>query len=222
MRMRNIIIVVCLICVCGAVYGQGTEAQDSIRAIGGWGSIPLLFAAGLPIWVDGITIANGFEVGFVVSTASTALLSGIGALSYSSSADYAAYLTAVGGIATGTILGLPFVLSAISIALVPVAFIIDTVFVYGPATNYQSSLTALLLDLAVEAPNIANTYYGGGAPWGAVITPAIWMLGLGITGLALGSDEPIALGIEDTRGNPIHILPLTTQSGGGVLVHYSY
>ena len=220
-----------IIVVIAAVMGNSPQAnahegQNVVRiisGIGGAGLLPLgafVFLSGNGSNEEEFAFAFGvssFLVG--AGTLTGSLLHGL--LGNNSPHDYSVILTVSGAIATGVVLTLPYTLALIPAVLIPVTFIIDTLFLYGPLTDYRASLTGLLIRVIPTIPGALNeTYYGKGVVLGAVVPPAIWLLGLGIVGLALGDSDPLAINNDD--GSTIRFSPLYGPDSAGFTINYSY
>ena len=226
MKKLLVIIVVIAAVMGNSPQADAHEGQNVVRIISGIGGTALLPLAAYVGLSEGGANDREFITAFVLSTAivgtgtlSFALASG---LSGHSPHDYSAILTVSGAVATGVALTLPYTITALTAIAVPIAFIIDTLFVYGPYTDYRISLGVELVRIIPQIiPTILDTgYYSKGIVWGAVITPAVWVLGLGVLGLALGDDDPLAIHNDD--GSTIRFSPLYRSDNTGFLISYTY
>ena len=232
MKKLLVIIVVIAAVMGNAPKADAHEGQEVVRTVsivGGlvWMGLPLLFLE--PSGPDGslrFNFKNDFSAAFAISSIIVGSASVFGAplsiwLSQSPH-DYALMLTVVGATSTGLLLTLPYTLTVLAAVSIPVAFVIDTLFLYGPYTGYRVSLGVDLIRLIPTiAPTILDTgYYSKGIAWGAVIAPAVWVFGLGVVGLALGDDDPLAINNDD--GSTIRFSPLYSPDNTGFLIHYTY
>ena len=96
----------------------------------------------------------------------------------------------------------------------PLAFIIDTVFTYGPVTDYNQSIGMAIIDgMGPVILNIGEIWYGNSSMWAATLPAIVWLLGTGITGLAIDNGQV-------TTSDEPALTPLLSPSYIGLSIQY--
>ena len=124
--------------------------------------------------------------------------------------------TIAGATAVGVALLGPF----LPYALVPIAFLVDTLFIYGPLHGYQKSLVKSIVDSLNNTftnfdQNIAQGWYGSASMWAATLPPIVWLLGTGIIGLSLDDVQTVS-----TAPDKPALTPVLSPSYIGLSIQY--
>ena len=211
---KILLLVICLLVAVAPVYAQ-VNGKEVLAHISTWGGLGF-GGAGIAI----VTYSPPEESAFgAVEIAYGASLIGAGMYSFLVggipffAGDVDAFAIA-NTIAGATIAGIALIGPPLLYLLVPITFILDTISIVGPVTDYRNSMSKGLIDL-IGGINLGEVWHGNSVMWAATLPAIVWLLGTGITGLTLGGGRIVAATAEE----PV-LTPVLSPSYIGLSIQY--